>query len=369
MRQVTPSFLLTALLLSLPLGARAADTPATQPAAYTHEAALSLYRQGKYAADEALCKAAIADLEKSDGPNSPKLWPPLNDLAEAYLRVGRFSDARPLITRAESVLDKSTRDGALAYAHLCINKGWLEYSLGDISKAEAIFKEGRDLIRKYETKSTVDLAELINNIGLAYADNEDEDPAKIKQAKLLLFKSWEMRRLLTGENSPETAESLNNIGMHLLFHPDGESDIATALTTLQKSVALAEKVYGKDNPETAMASTNLAAAHHLLQQDDLALPEIQNALAITEKFMGKGSPDRAYELQVLGQIYQTQQKYKDAEAAYQEALTITKNCYGPTNIAVAASLDYLSSLYEAMGDEKKQAETKKQITKLRGRDI
>ena len=273
-----PTLLLLAALTLAPL-ARAADAPAT----YSPEAALKLYRAGKYAQDEALCKSAIARIEKSDGPTSPKLARPLDDLATLYLRVGRFAEAKPVIDRADALLDKSTRDGALAYAHLAINKGWLQYSLGDVSKAEAIFKEARTLIEKYEKEPTVDLAELINNIGLTYADNEDENDAKVREAKLLLIKGWDLRKRLTGEESPESAESLNNLGMHFLFHPASGKDFALALPTLQKSAALAEKVYGQDNPETAMAYTNLAAAFHLLQLDDQAEPQIRKAIPITEK--------------------------------------------------------------------------------------
>ncbi len=343
--------------------------PTSQPATYSPQLALSLYHQAKYTECEALCKSAIAQLEKSDGPTSPKLGRPLDDLATIYLRLGKFSDAKPVIDRADSLLDKSTRDGALAYAHLCINKGWLSYSLGDVSRAEAIFTEGRDLIQKYETSPTIDLAELINNLGLTYADNEDENPAKVKEAKPLLFKGWELRKKLTGEVSPESAESLNNIGMHLLFHPDGDNDIPLAITTLEKSAALTEQVYGKDNPETAMSDTNLAVAYHMLQQDDKADALIRKAIPVTEKYLGKESPDSAYELQLLGQLLQAQQKYKQAEDAYQHALTITKNTYGPTNTAVASALDYLSSLYQDMGEDTKKADIDKQITKLRGRDI
>ncbi|MGN6370436.1 MAG: tetratricopeptide repeat protein [Phycisphaerae bacterium] len=362
MQKRTP-FLLAALAL-VPF-ARAADTPAQ----YSPQLALSLYHQGKYAEDESLCNSAIAAIEKTGGPTSPKLARPLDDLASIALRRGRFADAKPLLDRAESLLDKSSRDGALAYAHLCINKGWYWYSLGDTSRAEAIFKEGRDLEQKYEKSPTVDLAELINNLALTYADNEEGNESKVDEGRAMLFKSWEMRKKLTGEQSPETAESLNNIGMHLLFHPDGDADIPTAMNTLVKAADAAEKAYGKDNPETAMSYTNLATAYHLLQNDHVALLNIQKAIPITEKYLGKENPDRAYELQVLGQIQQKMGKTADAEANFTEALAITKKCFGPTNIAVAAALDYLATLYEATGDTEKQTAIQKQITTLRGRDI
>jgi len=356
-------------LMSCQASGDASTTQSTANTTYTHEASKTLYIQARYQEDEAMCLAAIAEIERTDGPKSPKLAGPLDDLSAVYLRTDRFSEAKAPLERAESVLDKSTRSGAIQYARLCINKGWLQYSLGDVSASEEIFKEGRDLLRKYEKEPTVDLAELINNIGIAYGDNEDEDETKSRQGKLLLLKSWEMRRQLTGDDSPECAESLNNIGLHLLFHGETDDDLEAALKTLEKAAAVSEKAYGKQNPETAMAYTNLAAAYQMTQQNDLASAEIHKAIPITEKYFGKGSTDNAYELQVLGQILQSQQKYKDAETAYQQALAITQKVYGPTNPLVASALDYLASLYEAMGDDKKQAEMQKQIEKLRGRDI
>jgi Tfp pilus assembly protein PilF len=354
--------------------AAAATHAATKPAAtapqpYSHAAATALYRQGKYADEEALCRAAVTAIEKSDGDRSPQLAAPLDDLGGIYLRQGRFADAKAPLQRAESVLDKSKPADAIAYAHLCINKGWLQYSLGDIAGAEKVFIDGRTLLEKFQTAPSVDLAELINNIALAYEDNEAEDKAKIAEAKVLLLKGWELRRKLTGPDSAESGESLNNLGMYLLFHSNDEEGISTALTTLKKSLALAEKVYGKDNPETASAHANMAIAYHLTRQDDLAESEIRLALPMTEKYLGKENPDRAYELQVLGQILQAQQKYREAEADLLEAVALNIRVYGPDHDFVASSLDYLDGLYQASGDTVSQRAVEKRIEKIRGRDI
>jgi tetratricopeptide (TPR) repeat protein len=351
---------------------RATTPPATTapaPYQYSHAAATVLYRQGKYAEEEALCRAAIAAIEKTEGDHSSQLAAPLDDLGGIYLREGHFAEAKAPLERAESVLDRSKPADAVAYAHLCINKGWLQYSLGDVSGAEKIFVDGRTLLEKYESAPSVDLAELINNIALAYEDNEAEDKAKIDQAKGMLLHGWELRRKLTGPESAESGESLNNIGMYLLFHSEDEGGINTALLTLKKSLAISEKVYGADNPETASSLANMAMAYHLTQQDELAEPLIRKAIPMTEKFLGKDNPDRAYELQVLGQILQSQQKYREAEADFLEALALNEHTYGPDHDFVAASLDYLDGLYQASGDTVSQHAVEKRIAKLRGRDI
>ena len=157
--------------------------------------------------------------------------------------------------------------------------------------------------------------------------------------------------------------------MHLLFHPDSDNDIPLALTTLEKSTALSEQVYGRDNPETAMSYTNLAAAYHIVQQDDKADALIHKAIPITEKTLGKESPDSAYELQILGQILQSQQNTRKPKTPTSTPSPSPVAPTASTNTAVASALHYLSSLYQDMGDDTKKAAIDKQITNPRPRHL
>ena len=354
----------------------AATAPASQPEVlgkYTHQGALRLYRAAKYKAAEAMCLAAIADIEKEKGEKSPDLASPLDDLSTVYMRMARFKEAGPLIDRAESVLDKEKPQDAILLGRLAVNKGWRTYSFGDVRGAEKIFAAGQELVQKNQKEESVELAELINNLGLMFDDSlnpgDPPNPKRAARARTLLFQAWQMRKKLTGEESAESGESLNNLGMHYLYHGDGDEAIEMALTTLKKSLEVSEKVYGAEHPETAMSHVNLATALSMSGDNEEAEEHIRKALPITEKYFGKDHPDRAYELGVLGQLEQDRGNYREAEENFQEAVRIYEVVYGANHPNVAHPLVDLRDLYGEMGDDAKMKAVQKRIEKLRGKEI
>ncbi len=359
-----------------PAATTMAATAASQAAVlekYTHAAAVKLYRAGKYKQDEAMCLAAIAAIEKREGKGSRELAEPMDDLATVYLRLAKFGEAKPWIERAELVLDKTKPTDAILLGRLSINKGWRLYALQEVSAAEKAFEEGKALLEKNQKADSLELAEVINNLGLTYGDSDDPEapasPERVAKAKVMLLKGWQMRRKLAGDNSPECAESLNNLGMHLLYHSEGEEDMETAFNTLKKALEVTEKVYGEDNPETAISHTNLASALHLTEDEAGADQHVKKALAMTEKWLGKDHLDRAYELQLQGTLLETDGKLPEAEASLKEAVRILEVVFGKDHVNVANGLEALRGLYETMGDEAKEKAVMERIEKLRGKEI
>lgn len=348
--------------------AKAAPAVATW---YTHEGAETLYRQAKYAQAEAMCKQAIADIEKAKGNKSPELAPPLIDLATIYMRLADFNQTKQVLDRAEALLDKTKPDQALLLGRLGINKGWRLYTLGDTDGAAKVFEEAQNLIEKNSKGDSIDLAELINNVGLMYEEiaEKNEDDQLMAKARRCLLQGWEMRRRLTGEDSPETAESLNNLGMHLFFNGDDLSQRETGLKTLRESLDRARKVYGDNHPETAMSHAALALA--LFMHDDRAeaKKEIMIAIPITRQFFGEMHPDYAFELTTLGHIQEEEHQFDDAEKSFLQALAINEHVYGKTHPNLIPTLEALKALYDAKGDAVNSEETQKRIEKLSGKDI
>jgi len=338
---------------------------------YTHAGAEQLYRAAKYKEAEAMCQQAIRAIEKAKGDKSWELAEPLNDLATVYLRQARWSDAKAAIDRAESVLDPTVPQQALILGRLGINKGWRLYSLGETPGATKAFEDARGLLEKNNKGESKDMAEIINNIGLMYEEEaeENDDDAQLAQARRMLLQGWQMRRKLTGEESPETGESLNNLGMFFLFNASGAEDVSLAVKTLEKALDVSKKVYGEENPETAMSRTNLAMAYILLDRYDDAEKELKLAMPVTLRVMGAKHPDRAYQLTSMGRILQEQTHYDEAEKAFTEAVAINEAVYGKNHPNVASSLKYLAGLYEAKGDEIKQKEVEKRIEKLSEKGI
>ena len=340
-------------------------------AKYTHEASEKLYRQGKYAQAEALCKQGIADLEKAGGLKAWPLAEPLNDLATVYMRQARFAEAKQVIERADLVLDKAQPAQALLAGRLGINKGWRLYTLGETDGAVKVFAEALELVEKYLPGESIDRAELINNLGLMYEDQgeKDEDDALIAKARRYLLQGWEMRRNLTGDFSPETGESLNNLGMHLLFNGQDAAESELAVKILRKSLEVAVKVYGENHPETAVSHATLGLALLLHDKADEAEKEVRLAIPMTQKYLGDKHPDLSYELITLGHILQGQAHFDDAEKKFLEAEAIEEDVYGKTHPNVVPVLQALKNLYDEKGDPAKAQEMEARIEKLSGKDI
>jgi tetratricopeptide (TPR) repeat protein len=357
------------LLLLLALAPIAAC--AQVPAQYSHDAAEKLYRQGKYAQDESLCNQAIANFEKSLGSKAWQIAEPLNDLATLYMRQARFADAKQAIDRADSLLDKNVPAQALIYGRLGINKGWRLYTLGETNGGTRVFEEALALVEKFAPGDSIDRAELINNLGLMYESQAEkaDDDALMARARACLFRGWEMRRRLTGDFSPESGESVNNIGMHLLFNGRDPEDADFALKVLRKSLDVALQVYGESHPETAVSHATLALALVMHGQLDEAEKEVRLAIPMTQKFLGDKHPDLAYEFMTLGHILQEQSHFDDAEKKYLEALAIDETAYGKNHQNVVPALQALQRLYDEKGDPAKAQDMEKRIEKLNAKDI
>jgi tetratricopeptide (TPR) repeat protein len=339
--------------------------------AYSHEAAEKLYRQAKYDDAIKMCKQAISDIEKSKGSKSPALAEPLIDLTTVYMRQAKYAEAKTLIERADSVLDKNKPDQALIYGRLGINKSWRLYTLGETEAAAKVCEEARDILQKHVTESK-DLAEIINNLGLMYeeeADKQDDDPALLKKARRLLFDGWTMRRKLTGDISPESGESLNNLGMHLLFHSNSPRDAALAIDTLKTSLETAEKAYGKDHPETAVSHGTYALALSLQEKFDDAEKEDKIAIDMTKKYFGEMHPDMAYELSTLGHIQDATDHEDDAEKSYLKVIEINEAVFGKTSPQVIPSLKTLKAFYDDKKDSVKAREVQRRIEQISGKEI
>ncbi len=141
------------------------------------------------------------------------------------------------------------------------------------------------------------------------------------------------------------------------------------MKTLHQSLEVATKVYGEQNPETAMSHTNLALA--LLAQGDIdgAEMELRKAMPITLRFLGEDSQDHAQELTTLGRILQEQTHYEEAEKAFLEAVAINEKIFGKSDPSVVSTLQYLQKLYETAGDTSKENDIERRIEKISGKGI
>jgi len=173
-----------------------------------------------------------------------------------------------------------------------------------------------------------------------------DDKANYAQAKPLFELSLAIREKVLGKEHPDVASSLNNLAELLR----GQGDYAQAKLLYERALAIYEKVHGKEHPDVATSLNNLALL--LNNQGDYAQakPPYERALAIDEKVYGKDHPEVATDLNNLAGLFYAQGDYAQAKPLYERSLAIIEKVLGKEHPDVATSLNNLASLLDHQGD-------------------
>ncbi|MBE9210703.1 tetratricopeptide repeat protein [Nostoc sp. LEGE 06077] len=168
---------------------------------------------------------------------------------------------------------------------------------------------------------------------------------KYTTALPLAERTLAIREKILGKEHPDVASSLNNLA--LLYRAQGKYQQAEQLYV--RSLAIYEKILGKEHTFVATSLNNLAVLNQLQGKYQQAEPLYLRALAILEKVLGKEHPDIASSLNNLALLYRVQGKYQQAEALYLRSLAIFEKILGKEHISVATSLNNLAGFYHSQG--------------------
>ena len=181
---------------------------------------------------------------------------------------------------------------------------------------------------------------------LNYRGNTLYQQGRYSEAINFLEEELTVAERIFGRDDPDVALSLNNLAV--LY--DDLGDYAKAEPLYQRSLEIREKALGSDHPGVAESLSNLAALYFTIGDYSKAEPLYQRSLEIREKTLGSDHPDVATSLDNLAVLYDDLGDYAKAEPLYQRALEIREMVLGPDHLGVAASLNYLALLYRNMGD-------------------
>ncbi len=166
------------------------------------------------------------------------------------------------------------------------------------------------------------------------------------QARPLSERALTITENAFGSEHPQTAESLNNLGLLL----QEQDDLATARSLFERALEIDEKTLGPDHPRTATSLNNLAVL--LRHQGDLAAarPLIERSLAIREKALGADDPRTATSSNGLAGLLREQGDLLTARPLFERALAIDEKALGPEHPSTAISLNNLALLLQEQGD-------------------
>ena len=159
------------------------------------------------------------------------------------------------------------------------------------------------------------------------------------------IRSLAIREKVFGPEHPDTATGLHDLAV--LYQFLGRYDEALPLNL--RSLAIWEKVFGPEHSDTAAGLDGLGWTYRTLGRYDEALPLLIRSLAIREKVLGPEHPDTAAGLNGLAWLYLLLGQYDDALPLQIRCLAIREKVFGLEHSDTAASLNNLAATYLNLG--------------------
>ncbi len=183
-------------------------------------------------------------------------------------------------------------------------------------------------------------AELRGLLGTLYLEIGNYDRAEEMHRAAL-----SLRQKLFGQESPEVAKSLNDLGLTLMAN----NKLSEAEEMHREALAIRQRLYGSENEDTAASLNDLGSVYRQESKLAQAEPMAREALAIREKLFGHENLQVADSLRNLGIILGDEGKWTESEAMAREVLAIRRKLLGPEHPWVAYALDDVAWATGAMG--------------------
>jgi len=215
------------------------------------------------------------------------------------------------------------------------------YKMGKAEEALPLAKRALVIHEQILGPTHPDTATSLNNLGVLLRAMGD-----LAGAKPYFERALAIHEQVLGLTHPETANSLNNLGM-LLF---ALGELTEAKAYLDQALAIHEQVLGPTHPETATSLNNLGGLLQTMGDLAGAKSYYERALAIYEQVLGPTHPETATILINLGTLLKSMGDYAGAKPYYERALAIREKVLGPDHPYTAINLNSLGGLLQTMGD-------------------
>jgi CHAT domain-containing protein/Flp pilus assembly protein TadD len=165
------------------------------------------------------------------------------------------------------------------------------------------------------------------------------------EAEKWYLRSIAIREKVLGRDHPNLASSLNNLA--ILYQDMGDFQKAEPL--LIKTKDIYGKILGHEHFDYVASLTNLAGLYMYMGNYEKAEPLFIQTKDIWGKVLGKEHPDYVSSLNNLAILYKNMGLYENAERLYLEAKDIRQKVLGAAHPLYAASLNSLADYYSEMG--------------------
>ncbi|MEJ0091746.1 MAG: tetratricopeptide repeat protein [Limisphaerales bacterium] len=203
-----------------------------------------------------------------------------------------------------------------------------------------ILDQTAERVGKEMTNQPAVEAELRSLIGRLY-----QQIGKSGQAEEMHRAALAIRRKLFGSQSPEVAQSLNDLGVALM----AERKLSEAEGACSEALAIRRRLFGNENADTATSLNDLSAVYRdegrLTEADAMAW----QGLEIREKLFGKENLEVADSLRNICIIQGNEGKWTESEATARKVLETRRNLLDLEHPWVASALDDIAWAAIAQG--------------------
>lgn len=196
-----------------------------------------------------------------------------------------------------------------------------------------------------QNKITLPAASNLLNEAGRYLTERARSRARYTEAEALLQQALVLREQQLGTEHPDTATSLNNLG--ILYYR--EEMYMKAEPLYNRALAIRAKQFGLRHLDTATVMNNLGNLYVAQKKYAEAESFCTQALTIRKELLGVEHPITAVSLKSMGDFYSAQEQYEEAEPFYKQALTIREQHLGPIHPLLANNLASLARLYYLWG--------------------
>jgi CHAT domain-containing protein/tetratricopeptide (TPR) repeat protein len=168
---------------------------------------------------------------------------------------------------------------------------------------------------------------------------------KYKEAVAIAEKTLALAQRTLGADDPKTLIAVNNLG----FFYQAQGRYGEAEPLLKRAFAGKERVHGPKDPSTLQSIGNLAGLYADQGRYSEAEPLYKRELAGYEQTLGPEHPDTLRSIGNLGLLYTEQGRYGDAEPLYLRALASRERGSGPEHPDTLTVVNNLAMLYKEQG--------------------
>ncbi|XP_075820927.1 nephrocystin-3 isoform X1 [Microtus pennsylvanicus] len=283
---------------------------------------------GRFLKDLGLLSQAVVPLQRSLeiretalDPDHPRVAQSLHQLASVYVQWKKFGDAEQLYKQA---LEISENAYGADHPHAA--------------------RELEALAALYHKQNKYEQAEHFRKKSVIIRQQATRRKGGLHGFALLRRRALQLEELTLGQEKPENARTLNELGV--LYYL--QNNLETAEQFLKRSLEMRERLLGPDHPDCAQSLNNLAALYNEKKQYDKAEELYERALDIRRQALAPDHPSLAYTVKHLAILYKKTGRVDKAVPLYELAVEIRQKSFGPKHPSVATALVNLAVLHSQM---------------------